>query len=124
MRVTTTILERRIQKYGLQPATQRELSLFTLSCVSYGYTKLLRGMIGISVHAVGGLGQDDWWHSMFNEAGIVRGTRDLLLALRREFVAVLLTVAHEVKHYQSLSHYSLHGWALVFLLVPFAEKTF
>ena len=67
-----------IRKYGLRPATERPLSLFTLSCVAYGYTKLLRKMIGISAHAVGGLGSNDRWHSMLNERAIIEETQQLI----------------------------------------------
>lgn len=63
-------IKRIIQKFGLKPASQREISLFTVGCVALGYTKILNKKMGISYGAVIVWGRGDNTHFMFNEQHI------------------------------------------------------
>lgn len=64
-----------IEKYGLKPASRREVSLFCWSCLALGYTKLLKKQIGFSYNALGVLGRrDGTGHTMFNEKHIADST--------------------------------------------------
>ncbi|TAN33500.1 hypothetical protein EPN28_01660 [Patescibacteria group bacterium] len=68
-------LKRLIQKHKLRPATQRCMSLFSLSAVGLGYTKLLRKQIKISYGAVAGKGRVNFWHSMYDEQKVINRTK-------------------------------------------------
>lgn len=73
-------LNKIITRYGLKPASQRNLSLFTLSCVGLAYVRLIKSVLGYSFKVVGGLGDVSHWKSMLNEEYISRKTGE---AIRR-----------------------------------------
>lgn len=63
-----------IHKYGLKPASQRELPLFTLSCIARGYTLLLRKILGFSYEAIAAIGGQGRFHTMLNEERVAHET--------------------------------------------------
>ena len=63
-----------IESYRLRPATQRDLPLFTMSCIGIAYVDLLPTYIGISYGAVGAIGSFGKFHSMFNEQSVEEQT--------------------------------------------------
>lgn len=63
-----------IQKYGLKPATQRALPLFTLSCIARGYTFLLREILGFSYEALAAIGGREKFYTMLNEERVAKET--------------------------------------------------
>lgn len=72
-----------VQKYGLKPASQRDLPLFTLSCIAQGYTNLLLGSFGISYKAVAAIGGKGKIHTMFNEEYVAK-EMEVLVAKKME----------------------------------------
>jgi phosphohistidine swiveling domain-containing protein len=67
-----------LNKYGLKPATKRELSLLTLSIISPVYVKLLKDEIGFSYEAIAAIGGKDDFYTMLNESHIAKKTGELL----------------------------------------------
>ncbi|PIR92751.1 hypothetical protein COU01_00040 [Candidatus Falkowbacteria bacterium CG10_big_fil_rev_8_21_14_0_10_44_15] len=63
-----------IQKYKLQPATERKMPLFTLSCIGHAYTELLKQGLGFSYNAIGALGMGDFFHTLLNEKDVAEKT--------------------------------------------------
>lgn len=69
----TSEIIRVIKKYGLQPATKRKISLFGLSCIVFGYTKLINRYVGFNKKAFGAIGGKGWFHTLMNEKEISDG---------------------------------------------------
>src|SRR3989338_958382 len=71
-------LKRVILKFGLKPSTSREMPLFSFTCVTLGYTKLLRERLGFSYEASAAFGENGRWHSLFNESHVTDETENFL----------------------------------------------
>ncbi|MFA5359215.1 MAG: PEP/pyruvate-binding domain-containing protein [Patescibacteria group bacterium] len=67
-----------VKKLELNPSTERNLSLLTLSCVALAYTKFLRQISGLSYKSVAGLGDKTKWTSFLNEKDIIKQTEILI----------------------------------------------
>ena len=67
-----------VKKYGLHPATKRELPLFTLSIITFAYRKLLKKEIGFSYQAIGAIGKRNKFHTLFNEDYIAEKTEKFI----------------------------------------------
>ena len=67
-----------LAKYGLVPSIERSLSLFTLSCVSHGYTSLMRKRIGFSYKALAAYGKKDYWYDLINEEHVAQEVENLI----------------------------------------------
>lgn len=68
-----------IDKYGLEFSTLKEnMSLFTVSCVAFGYADLLKKNLGFSYEAVGMFGIKNLVYYMFNDAHIAEKTEEFL----------------------------------------------
>lgn len=63
-----------IQKYKLQPVTERKMPLFTLSCIGLAYAELLKQESGFGYNAVGALGARDFFHTLLNEEYVAEKT--------------------------------------------------
>ena len=63
-----------IQEYGLKPASQRDLSLFTLSVIALSYVRLLKKELGFSYIAMGAIGKKNKFHTLLNEDRITKET--------------------------------------------------
>ncbi len=73
------IFESLVERYGLKPATVRDLPLLTFTCVVEGYG-LMEKYFGISYEAIAALGLAGKFHSMLNENDIAEKTRHLIQA--------------------------------------------
>ena len=73
-----------IEKYGLKPTSQREVTLISTSCIALGYIDKLKDVLGLSYEATGFIGKHGSFHSMFNEAHIIDETEKLLKKEKHE----------------------------------------
>ena len=71
-------IEAKIKKYGLLPTSQRELSLFSSSCVAKGYVDEMYSIIGFSQKAVCFFYSQPWAHYLFNEHYVADKTTKFL----------------------------------------------
>ncbi len=71
-------IKNKIENYNLKPATQRDLSLLSASCMSHGYTYLLRKKAGLSYEALAFIGKEGKFHSMLDEKSITEKTENFL----------------------------------------------
>src|SRR3989338_9452102 len=67
-----------IQKYGLKPTSQRDLSLFTLSVIALSYVRLLKKEFGFSYRLMGAIGKKNKFHTLFNEDYIAKETGNFI----------------------------------------------
>ncbi|MFH1713015.1 MAG: PEP-utilizing enzyme [Candidatus Jacksonbacteria bacterium] len=67
-----------VKKYNLKQASQRDMPLFTASCVAPAYTKLLRKQLGFSYRAIGRLGGRNRFYTLGNEEYIAIKTEEFL----------------------------------------------
>ena len=58
---------KKIIELGLRPTSERNLSLFLISCVALGYTEILKQEYGFSYEAVAVLGKADYIKTFFNQ---------------------------------------------------------
>ncbi len=79
-----------IKDYGLKPATQRDLSLLSLSCIGQAYTRILREKTGLDYKALAGVGQAGKWHSMLNEASIIEQTKNIVIKCKGQIEKKIL----------------------------------
>lgn len=88
MAITYNCIKKAIERYGLKPASQRELPLFTTSCIALGYTKLLKKEFGISFGAVAAFGGGETAKYLFNERKAAANAEKLIKAkkLNRSFL--------------------------------------
>jgi len=63
-----------VNKYGLQPISQREMPLLTLSCITQGYISLSRKNFGLSWKAIAAIGGHGKFHTMLNQKHITKKT--------------------------------------------------
>jgi len=63
-----------LESNGLKPTSQREMPLYTLSCILFSYTKLLKEILGYSYEVVAAIGGEGKFHSLFNELLISQHT--------------------------------------------------
>lgn len=63
-------IKEEVYKLGLKPATQRDLPLFTLSCIGRGYMRLMKDLIGLSYNGIIAIGSENKFHTMLNEGYI------------------------------------------------------
>ncbi len=63
-----------LESNGLNPVSQREMPLYSLSCTFFGYTKLLKEILGYSYDVVAAIGGEGKFHSLFNESQISQET--------------------------------------------------
>ncbi|MFA6227024.1 MAG: PEP-utilizing enzyme [Candidatus Paceibacterota bacterium] len=71
-------IEKIIKDKGLKPTSQREMPLYSLSCIFYGYTKPMYKILGYSYDAVCGIGGDGKFHTLFNEEMIAQKTGEFI----------------------------------------------
>jgi phosphohistidine swiveling domain-containing protein len=88
-------IETIVRTHGLKPATQRNLSLFTLSCIAHGYTAFLRPRIGFSYDALAGVGTRGHFHTLLNEERIAQQTEQVLKKDLKGFMEKTLLRAHQ-----------------------------
>src|SRR4030042_7120268 len=67
-----------LKRYYLKPASKRDLSLFTFSCIARAYVIFLKKKMGISYNTVAALGNRGGFVSFFNEEHIARETEKYL----------------------------------------------
>lgn len=91
-----TQIIRLINKYGLQPASQRELSLFSWSCVALGYTKYLKKLVKFSYEAVGVLGDQLNGYTLFNEQHIINCTGSVVDKNSRQLNQIFFIPAQKI----------------------------
>jgi len=85
-----------ITKYHLQPTTQRNLPLLTLSIITMGYTIHLKRRLGYSYEALVFIGRENWFHSMMGEEILNNKTR-AYLKKKRGIDALLASLITEFK---------------------------
>ncbi|MBR9706474.1 hypothetical protein GOV14_05540 [Candidatus Pacearchaeota archaeon] len=61
------LVKETIEKYGLKPASVREVGLFTMSAAFFGYLKELKDRFGFSYEAIITVSKDHLGANMFNE---------------------------------------------------------
>ncbi len=67
-----------IQTHSLTPATQRELSLVTLSAIGEGYSVHMQKIAGFTYRALAAYGKDKYFHTLMNEEEIREKTAQLI----------------------------------------------
>lgn len=81
-----SFIKNTIKKYGLHLASERPLSLFTISCVAVGYNKYLRKNFGISYKAMVIIGKvarnKDFLATLFNEGSITDQTEKIIREIK------------------------------------------
>lgn len=72
-------INRIIIKYGLKPATKRDLPLFTFDCIVSAYTKPLKRILGFTYgEAMAAIGGKNYFHAMLNESYIAMKMENFL----------------------------------------------
>lgn len=94
--ITFEELQETILKFGLKPASSREMSFFSFTCVSLGYTKFLKEILGFYYKSIGAFGQEGKWHSFFNESHIAESTRKFLKKHPNSFDKLALVPARRI----------------------------
>lgn len=77
-----------INSFGLKPASQRKIPLFTMSCVAQSYTKNLKREIGFGYKAMGVLGEKDLSIALYNEKNIAKETKKFIKKHPKEFTKI------------------------------------
>jgi|GEM_PF-1074014 phosphohistidine swiveling domain-containing protein len=85
-----------IQKYGLKPASQRELPLLTLSCIAKGYTLLLRGSLGFSYEAIAAIGGKGKFHTLLNEEHVAKETGSFVEKNKKKIEKIAFVKAKQI----------------------------
>lgn len=85
-----------IKKHNLKPASQRQLPLFTLSCIAQGYTGLLRQVTGFSYEALAAIGYEKGFFLMLDEDGIAQKTATMVNKLSEVEISNILSQAFNI----------------------------
>ncbi|MEK6958529.1 MAG: PEP-utilizing enzyme [archaeon] len=70
-------LLRTLKESKLRPATRRDLPLLTMSVIGRAYHIMMKDYTGFSYSAVGAIGDEKGFYSLFNEQEIIDGTERL-----------------------------------------------